>query len=146
MLATRVLIVYSNSRTDDYYTLDPTLYIKLLAENLQINFSIILLKGFRLLNERLKSVNHQNLQEIEVISVADKRRTKIYRRQYKNLYEMSICFNEIFRWLFGASLGHSLVAACTFSQYLIRLIINGRLELSYGFWMVFILRWVSKHI
>lgn len=142
MMTTRALILSSNSRTDDYYTLDLTLYIKLFIENLLLNFSMTLLKGFKMLNKRTKSMTSNKI--IQVISVRDDTRAKIYRRQFKNLFEMSVCFNEIFCWLFTASLGHSLVTACTFSQYLIRLIINQRLQLSYGFWMVFLFRLVSK--
>lgn len=131
------------------FSMDLVLYIKLSAEYLVLTFLTLLLKGLKLLKQRTRyltsdyrghSLRLNRVTNLTVIKA-------IYcQKLYKNLHNMSDCFNEIFGWVLIASFLQFLITVLVFGQNLITLMVKerGNFTLSFFLWITFILRLVSR--
>lgn len=134
---------------NDNFVMDLILYIKLSSEYLVITFLMLLLKGFKLVKKRTKfllsdcSDTSSSINRVTHLTVT---KTIFCKKLYKNLYNMTACFNQVFGWLLTATFLQFLLTVLVFAQNFI-LVMNQQVNLAFStfLWMTFIFRLVSRN-
>lgn len=80
-------------------------YMKQFTRFVPIIFAKILVKGFKILNEQ----SHHLYDGKRFRSLVIETNVLLHNRLYKNLFQMSICYKNIFGWLIAGSLFEFLV-------------------------------------
>lgn len=88
------------------------LYMKIFAVCLPIIFSKILVKGFEILNKNSKHLRvDRRFRSVVMVNLVETN-AMLYKSLYKNLFEMLVCFNELFGWLIAGCLFEFLIYMC----------------------------------
>lgn len=102
--------------------------MRVFAECLPILLLNTLSKGFKILNRHSEHLGFED--DTRIIVVANKSRTNasLYKNLYKNLADMSSCFNELFRWLFATCLLEFLILVTAAMNLLINFKYENKLD------------------
>lgn len=101
-------------------------FIKLLAEYTIIVNVMILVKGFRTVNQFFKQLTNENELQKPDLSYNVK--------LYKCLYEMSTCFNKLFGWILLIYFIYVVMSLCFLTDFLMKLVIERKVDFK---WLVF---------
>lgn len=121
------------------------LILKLTSDYLPLWFLSIITKGFKIVNKHSKYLLIGERFEFNKRSCLNGTTSTICRSQYKNVYNISVGFNNLFSWLLAMSLLNSLITMFLFTQFLINQLSTGKLDLNsiFMFAMIFMYRLVS---
>lgn len=107
------VIAYYNGLEIYKYIIDIILYSFHSMEYLSIIFLMILRKGFTTLNGCSKYLEGDDGLQLHIIANMNRDETILYKRLYKSLYQMSVCFNDLFGWILLNILVQYLIVICS---------------------------------
>lgn len=89
---------YSQNESTEYriYVRNITRFMLLAALYLSIIFLMILLLGFKILNKYSRNLNIESGLQLNIIAKMNSNKAVYYKNLFRNLYEMSDSFNDIF--------------------------------------------------
>lgn len=132
------MILLLVSRTISHYysprryglLVDLTLCIELVEDSLVIYLLAMLAKGLKMVNREAKHLLIENV----IMNIGDKRMHRstpaFSRHLYRNIYQMSVCINDIFSWMIASNLISYLIKFCVALQNMIHMISTGQLVTS----------------
>lgn len=114
-------VVYYNRIGAFNFLVDLLIFIKLIRDCLTIYFLSILTKGFKLVNKLSKYLLKQDLENNIGYSMFSGTTPTFCRKLYTNLYEMSLCVNNIFGWMMATNLLIYIIRMSIFFQNVVNL-------------------------
>lgn len=105
---------------DDIKNIGVATFFKNFTEFIPTVLLLVITNGFRILNKYVKRLSTDHRTQ----NVALKNRTIskaiLCANMYRNLYELSVCFNNLFGWILATNLLHFLISAICFTHYMIQ--------------------------
>lgn len=136
-----------NELTDaNEYIMDITLFMILATEYLATIFLMILVRGLKMLNNYSKKLYIETRWQLNVVDKMNNTKAIYYKNIYRNFYDMSKYFNQLFGWLLTTTYLRLLIVIFSFCPILINLIVHEDLEFSsfIAFFMSVVYRLVSS--
>lgn len=123
----QVFHVFDNQRNINWPGMLVT-NMRVFAECLPIFLLTTLLKGFKIYNRYCEQFIFEEDTRIIVVTNKTRSNASMYKNIYKNLSEMSSCFNELFRWLFATCLLEFLILVTAGMNLLINFKYENKLD------------------
>lgn len=136
-----------NERTDlKEYIMDITLFMILAAEYLATIFLMVMVRGLKMLNNYSKKLYIESRLQLNTVAKMNSIKAIYYRNIYRNFYDMSKYFNQLFGWLLTTTYLRLFFVIFSFCPILINLIVHEELEFSSfnAFFMSVLYRLVSS--
>lgn len=108
---------------EDYGTtyMVPLSLMKFFGSYLPVIFSNIIRVKFVLLKKSMKDLYLRNKLGIISSVRIDRNKVLLYKKLYKNLFNMSNCFNKMFGWIIVIALGDFICFVCLVLHYMVNL-------------------------
>lgn len=117
------IFLHISGHEGDKYVMDIIVYIIITFDVLTIVFLSIIKKGFKILNKNSRRLISRNGKKMRhIISDLETEGAVICKNIFKDLYQLSICFNDLFGWLFVITMMRLIIIICTFSLLLLTVV------------------------
>lgn len=94
------------------------MYMRFFSTYLPIMFLQILKSGFQILSKYSKDLFvNKGKPKMRM----NNRVGRSHMMLYKSLFELSICFNQLFGWLLALCMGNTLISICSFFQFFLKI-------------------------
>lgn len=93
-----------------------------------ILFLIDLQEKFKVLNNRLGAIYEEHEIELFLVQIKKNNEMNYLKRLFKNLYDISVCCNEVFNWIIGMLFLDLFLFICSSFHVLINIIMRGELQ------------------
>lgn len=121
------ILIFLSIRSVVYYNqigvfnlfVDLLMFIKLIRDCLTIYFLLMLTKGFKLVSKHSKNLLNEDLENNIGFSIFSRTTPTFCRKLYTNLYEMSLCVNNIFGSIMATNLLIFIIRMNMFFQKII---------------------------